>query len=402
MCEFEGEFVAIAAPAGFSYDPADQAADGRRRKLMPTTAAPFIPLVDLKAQYAEIQAEVDEAVIRAIRRTDFILGEDVGLFEKEFATFCQAQHALGVASGTDAIHLACRAIGFEPGDEVIVPAFTFIASALGVTLAGGRPVFVDVDPATGLIDPAKIEDAVGPRTRAILPVHLYGQCADMDPILEIGRSRSIAVIEDAAQAHGAEYKGKRAGSMGAIGCFSFYPGKNLGAYGDGGAVTTNDGAHFDRLSLLRNWGSTKKYHHEFMGLNSRLDTVQAAILRIKLARLDAWNEARRALASAYDEALAGIAGVELTKTDAKSVYHLYVVRMAERDAALERLQAAQIGAGLHYPFAVHQLGAYEWMKHGPGDFPVAEDWAARCLSLPIYAEMPPDAVQRAAAVLSQS
>ncbi len=361
----------------------------------------FVPLVDLKAQYASIQGEVDEAVIRAIRRTDFILGEDVGLFETEFAAFCQAKHALGVASGTDALNVACRALDIGEGDEVIVPAFTFIATALGVTLAGGKPVFVDVDADTGLIDPTKIEAAITEKTRAIIPVHLYGQCVDLDPILAIAKKHGLAVIEDAAQAHGAEIDGKRAGSMGTMACFSFYPGKNLGAYGDGGAITTNDDEVFEKLRLLRNWGSTKKYHHETMGLNSRLDTVQAAILRIKLARLDGWNQTRREHAAAYDAALAGLPGVTLTKTNAKSVYHLYVLRMDERDAALERLQAAKLGAGLHYPFAVHQLGAYAWLGHSKGDFPVSEDWAARCLSLPIYAEMPTDAVPRAAAVLAQ-
>ena len=251
-----------------------------------TLSPPIIPLVDLKAQYRSIQPEVDEALLAAIARTDFILGQDVTEFEREFATFCQAKHALGCASGTDALQLACRALGIGPGDEVILPAFTFVATALGVTLAGAKPVLVDVDPRNGLIDVEKVAEAITPNTKAILPVHLYGQVADMDPLLALAKEKGLFVIEDAAQAHGAEYNGRRAGSMGDVSCFSFYPGKNLGAYGDGGALTTNNPEVFARLELLRNWGSRKKYHHEEMGLNSRLDTVQAAILRVKLRRLE--------------------------------------------------------------------------------------------------------------------
>ena len=365
---------------------------------MTATSTP-IPLVDLKAQYRSIQAEVDPAMAAVLARGDFILGQDVREFEAEFASWCGAEHALGCASGTDALHLACRALGIGPGDEVIVPAFTFVATALGVTLAGARPVLVDVDPATALLDVEQAAAAIGPKTKALLPVHLYGQCADMDPILELARSRDLAVIEDAAQAHGAVSRGRRAGTLGDAGCFSFYPGKNLGAYGDGGAVVTSSDEVHAALSLLRNWGSTKKYHHETMGLNSRLDTVQAAVLRVKLRHLDGWNDARRAIARRYDEALAGVPGIELTRTDPGSVYHLYVVRMAERDAALEALHAAGIFAGLHYPFAVHELGAYQWLGYGPGSFPHAEDWARRCLSLPIYAELPGGAVERAVEVL---
>jgi len=364
-----------------------------------TVKTPAIPLVDLKAQYRSIQAEVDPAIARVLERGDFILGEDVREFEREFAEFCGARRAVSVASGTDALHLACRVLGVGPGDEVILPAFTFVATALGVTLAGGRPVLVDVDPETALIDPAKVAAAIGPKTAAILPVHLYGQCADMDPLLDIAREAKVPVIEDAAQAHGATYKGRRAGSMGTAGCFSFYPGKNLGAYGDGGAITTGDEALAERLELLRNWGSRKKYHHEEPGLNSRLDTVQAAVLRVKLRHLERWNDERRRLAARYDEALAGVAGVELTKTDPGSVHHLYVARAADRDARLAALQEAGVGAGLHYPFAVPELGAYAWLGYEPGAFPVSEDWARRCFTLPIYAELPGDAVGRAAEVL---
>ena len=359
-----------------------------------------IPLVDLKAQLATIRADVTAAMTAAVERCDYILGEDVTAFEREFADYCGTRFSLGCASGTDAIHIALRALGIGPGDEVIVPAMTFIATALGVSLTGARPVLVDVDPETALIDPKKIEAAIGPRTKAILPVHLYGQCADMEAISAIARRRDLIVVEDAAQAHGATQGKKRAGAMGRAGCFSFYPGKNLGAYGDGGMVTTDDEALNDRLRFLRNWGSKKKYHHEEIGLNSRLDTVQAAVLRVKLGHLDAWNAARRAHAARYDAALAGIPGVARTRTDSGAVYHLYVVRVDRRDDALAALNAAGIGAGIHYPFAVHELNAYKDMGHGPGAFPAAEDWARRCLSLPIYAELPDDAPARARAVLA--
>jgi dTDP-4-amino-4,6-dideoxygalactose transaminase len=366
-----------------------------------TISPPTIPLVDLKAQYRSIRAEVDQALMRAVERTDFVLGEDVRLFEAEFARHTGARFCVSCASGTDALHLAVRVLGIGPGDEVIVPAFTFVATALGVTLAGAKPVLVDVDPRTALIDPRAVERAITPRTKAILPVHLYGQCADMDPLLEIARAKKLFVIEDAAQAHGAEYKGRRAGSMGTLAGFSFYPGKNLGAYGDGGAITGNAPALEERLQLLRNWGSRKKYHHEEPGLNSRLDTVQAAVLRVKLRHLDAWNEERRKLAALYDAALRSIPGIDRTVTSPKSIHHLYVVRLEDRDAALAKLQENGIGAGMHYPFAVHQLGAYRWLGYEPGDFPVSEDWARRCLTLPIYAEMPRDAVERAADVLKK-
>ena len=360
-----------------------------------------IPLVDLQAQYETIRAQVGPAVDAVFQRCDFILGEAVGRFEREFAAYCEAKHAIGCASGTDALTLACRALGIGEGDEVILPAFTFVASALGVTLAGARPVLVDVDPHTALIDPKRVREAITPRTRAILPVHLYGQCADMTALGAIAKEHGLKLIEDAAQAHGARHNGQRAGSIGDVGCFSFYPGKNLGAYGDGGALTCNDPALADSLLLWRNWGSRKKYHHEEMGLNSRLDTVQAAILAVKLPRLERWNQRRRELAALYDEALRDQPGIELTHTNPGAVYHLYVIRTENRDEALAALNAAGIGAALHYPFAVHQLGAYRWLGYSPGTFPVSEDWARRCLSLPIYAEMPEEAVARAQDVLAR-
>jgi len=359
-----------------------------------------IPLVDLKAQLATIRADVTAVMTAAVDRCDYILGEDVTAFEREFADFCGTRFSLGCASGTDAIHIVLRALGIGPGDEVIVPAMTFIATALGVSLTGAKPVLVDVDPDTALIDPRKIEAAIGPRTKAILPVHLYGQCTDMEAISAIARKRDLIVVEDAAQAHGATQGKKRAGALGHAGCFSFYPGKNLGAYGDGGMVTTDDEALNDRLRLLRNWGSRRKYHHEEIGLNSRLDTVQAAVLRVKLKHLESWNAARRAHAAHYDAALADVSGIVRTRTDAGAVYHLYVVRVDRRDEAVAALNAAGIGAGIHYPFAVHELNAYKDLGHGPGAFPASEDWARRCLSLPMYAELPDDAPARARAVLA--
>ncbi|MGE5505875.1 MAG: DegT/DnrJ/EryC1/StrS family aminotransferase [Actinomycetota bacterium] len=358
-----------------------------------------IPLVDLKAQRDSIRAEVEAAMGRVLDRCDFVLGSDLAEFEKEFAAFSQVPHALGVASGTDALHLACRALGIGDGDEVIMPAMTFVATALGISQAGGRPVLVDVRPEDALIDPAKIEAAITPKTKAILPVHLYGQCADMDAVRAIAAKHKLLVIEDAAQAHGAYYKGKRAGSLGDAGCFSFYPGKNLGAYGDGGLVTTTRDDVAERLVLLRNWGSKIKYRHDEVGLNSRLDTMQAAILRVKLARLDGWNEARRRHAAAYDRLLAGTPGIDMTRYDAGGIYHLYVVRVAERDRVLKALNDQGIGAGIHYPFAVHELKAYAWLGYKPGDFPVAEDWGRRCLSLPMFAELAEADVERCAAAL---
>ncbi len=361
-----------------------------------------IPLVDLKAQRQQIAADIDAALRGVLDRCDFILGEDHERFEQEFAAFCGARYAIGCASGTDALHLACRVLGVGEGDEVILPAFTFVATALGVTLAGGRPVLVDVDPARGHLDPELVEAAITERTKVILPVHLYGQCAAMPALQAVADKHGLPVLEDAAQAHGAEAFGRRAGTLGRIAAFSFYPGKNLGAYGDGGAITTGDEELMRELSLLRNWGSAVKYHHESMGLNSRLDTLQAAVLRVKLRHLDAWNARRRELAAAYHDALAGIDGVELTDIDPGSVHHLYVVRVGNRDECLQALHAAGIGAGIHYPFAVHELGAYRWLGYETGRFPVSERWARRCLSLPIYAEMPDEAVGRAAEVLART
>jgi dTDP-4-amino-4,6-dideoxygalactose transaminase len=343
--------------------------------------------VDLKAQRHTISGEIEAAIARVVARCDFILGEEVSLFESEFAKYCGVPYATGVASGTDALYLACRALDIGAGDEVIVPAATFASTAFAVSLTGARPVIVDVRETDALIDPEKIECAITSRTRAIIPVHLYGQCADMAAICAIAREHSLIVIEDAAQAHGAVYAGKRAGSLGDIGCFSFYPGKNLGAYGDGGLVTTARRNIAERVQLLRNCGSREKYHHEKVGLNSRLDTLQAAILRAKLAHLEDWNAARRRIAARYDEALRGMSEIRCTAHTSGSVHHLYVIRLAGRDNVLHALNDRGIGAGIHYPFALHELDAYASLGYRAGAFPVAENWARRCLSLPIYPEL---------------
>jgi dTDP-4-amino-4,6-dideoxygalactose transaminase len=352
-----------------------------------------IPLVDLCAQNSNLDPDIQEAIAGVLGRGDFILGEELRLFEREFAEYCQVRYAVGVGSGTDALLLACRALELGEGDEVIIPAMTFAATAFAVSLSGARPVLVDVRADDGLIDPAKIEAAVTPRTRAIIPVHLYGQCADMAAICEIAARHSLAVIEDAAQAHGATYRGKCAGSLGDLGCFSFYPSKNLGGCGDGGLVTTDRCDLAERVAMLRNCGARTKYHHDEVGLNSRLDTLQAAILRRKLRRLDEWNEARRRIAQHYDAALSRLAGIDRPRRTSGCVHHLYVVRLAGRDAVLKALAARGIGAGIHYPFAVHELAACAWLGYRAGDFPVAEDWARRCLSLPIYPELAADAVE---------
>jgi dTDP-4-amino-4,6-dideoxygalactose transaminase len=354
---------------------------------------PTIPLVDLRAQNSSLDPEIQQAIAGVLDRGDFILGEELRLFECEFAEYCRVSHAVGVGSGTDALHLACRALGLGEGDEVIVPAMTFAATAFAVLLSGARPVLVDVRADDGLIDPAKIEAAVTPRTRAIIPVHLYGQCADMAAICEIAARHSLAVIEDAAQAHGATYRGKRAGSLGDLGCFSFYPSKNLGACGDGGMVTTDRGELAERVLMLRNCGARMKYRHDEVGLNSRLDTLQAAILRRKLRHLEEWNEARRRIAGDYHAALNRLPGIDRPPRASGSVHHLYVVRLSGRDVVLRALAARGIAAGIHYPFAVHELAACARLGYRAGDFPVAEDWARRCLSLPIYPELGAEAVE---------
>lgn len=348
-----------------------------------------IPLVDLKAQHTQIRDELQTELARVMENTSFILGEDVRKFEVEFARFVGVTHCVGVANGTDALELALRACKIEPGDEVIVPANTFIATALAVARAGAKPVLVDCDARHQLIDPDAIGDRISSRTRAIMPVHLFGQVAPMEDVQTIAEKHSLKVIEDAAQAHGAKRHGRAAGTFGVAAGFSFYPGKNLGAYGDAGGVVTNSDETAKHLRALRNYGSEIKYHHPELGFNSRLDTLQAVVLRLKLRLLDQWNARRRAAALYYDALLADLPNVERPNTlqGNEHVWHLYVVRVANRDEVLKSLNAAGIGAGVHYPIPIHLQGAFRHLGHTKGNFPNTEAAANEILSLPMYAEI---------------
>ncbi len=341
---------------------------------------------------------------RVLARTSFILGAEVAEFEASFASFVGVPHCIGVANGTDALELALRALGIGTSDEVVVPTNSFIASALAVSRAGATPVFVDCDDATGLLDVADVERKLTPRTRAIMPVDLFGQVAPMELLAPLVAGRRIAIVEDAAQAQGASRHGHSAGSFGAVAATSFYPGKNLGAYGDAGAVLTASDEIAQRVRALRNYGSEVKYQHPETGFNSRLDTLQAVVLSAKLARLADWNAARRRAAQRYDQLLAGLPGLQLPATlpGNQHVWHLYVVRVPRRDEVLEGLAAAGIGAGVHYPLPIHLQGAYRQRGHRPGDFPVAERAAGEILSLPIFAEITAAQQERTAAVLGQA
>jgi dTDP-4-amino-4,6-dideoxygalactose transaminase len=350
------------------------------------SALPPIPLVDLGLQHREIAAEVERGIADVVANTAFVLGPAVAAFEAEFASFCGVPHAVGVGNGTDALELIVRALDIGPGDEVILPANTFIATALAVIRAGAKPVLVDSDPVFHLIDVEQTRAAVGPRTRALMPVDLYGQVAPMEALDAIASDAGLAIVEDAAQAHGARRGGRAAGGFGRAAGFSFYPGKNLGAYGDAGAITTTSDAMADRVRRLRNWGSDRKYHHPQEGFNSRLDTLQAVVLRAKLARLEDWNESRRRAVARYHELLAGLDAVVRPEAAPgnEHVWHLYVVRVPERDRVLEQLQGAGIGAGIHYPIPVHLQGATAGLGYRRGDFPVAERAAEEILSLPLF------------------
>ncbi len=347
-----------------------------------------IPLVDLKAQYATIQEEIDAAIRRVIDKTAFIMGPEVRNFEEAFAAYCEAKHAIGVGSGTAALFLALQACGIGPGDEVITTPFTFMATAEAISQVGARPVFVDIDRDTYNIDPEQIEAAITPRTKAIMPVHLYGQPAEMDEINAIARAHGLWVIEDAAQAHGARYKGRRVGSLGDIACFSFYPSKNLGAYGDGGAVVTNHDDLAARVRLLRDHGRSSKYVHQELGWGLRLDALQAAILGAKLPHLDEWNAARRERARRYAEWLADTEIITpAAAPHVEHVYHCYVIRTPRRDEVHDALRARGIGVGIHYPIPLHRQPAYESLGYAKGAFPISERYSEEVLSLPMYAEL---------------
>lgn len=353
-----------------------------------------IPLVDLTAQYATIKDEIDRAVQEVLGHCNFILGSQVQEFEESFARFAGVEHAIAVSNGLDALRLSLMAVDVGPGDEVIVPANTYIATALAVSSVGARPVFVDCDASTYNIDVGLIEAAINGHVRAIIPVHLTGQSADIDPVLEIAERHGLYVVEDAAQAHGTLYKGRPCGSMGVMGCFSFYPGKNLGACGDGGMVTTNDPEVAERLRRLRNYGQSIKYEHVEKGLNARMDTLQAAILSTKLRHLKRWNEARAAHAQQYRELLDGIGDVGFQQRAPFSthIYHLFIIETDQRDALRRHLEEIGIQTGIHYPKPIHLQEAYADMGYRVGDFPHAERLASRILSLPMFPELTDDQV----------
>ena len=357
-------------------------------------ATMHVPFVDLKIQAVELRAEFDAAFNSVTQRAAYTMGPELTQFEDAFAAFCGCDHAVGVSSGTDAVKLALIAAGVRPGDEVIVPANTFIATAEAVSHVGATPVFVDCLESNGLMDTAAVGPAVTPRTTAVVPVHLYGQPVDMDALAEVASAHGLAVVEDACQAHGALYKGRPVGSLGVTAAFSFYPGKNLGALGDGGAVTTNDRAAAETVRLYRNHGQEDKYTHRVVGYCDRLHNLQAALLLVKLPRLAVWNAARRAAAGDYDSALRGRHGVTVTELGdtLEAVYHLYVVMVEDRDGVRERLGELGVESGIHYPVPLHVQPAYEGLGYSLGDFPVSERRAERILSLPLFPEI--DQAQR--------
>ncbi|MEZ4664411.1 MAG: DegT/DnrJ/EryC1/StrS family aminotransferase [Caldilineaceae bacterium] len=359
-----------------------------------------IPFVDLSAQYASISDDVEAAIAGTLKKSDFILGQNVSLFEEEFADFCDARYGIGVDSGTSALELALRAYNIGPGDEVITQANTFIATALAISFTGAKPVLTDVNPISFMMDPEQVERAITPRTKAIIPVHLYGHPADMDPIMEIAEKYGLIVIEDASQAHGARYNGQRVGAIGHVGAFSLYPGKNLGAYGDAGVIVTNDPAIDKQLRLLRNWGSVVKYHHEIQGFNRRLDTLQASVLRVKLPHLDDWNAARRRNAQLYTRLLSDSKLVlPAVEPYAEPVFHLYVVRTKQRAQLMACLGERGITTIIHYPLPIHLQPAYAELGYQKGDFPITEMHASQILSLPMFAELTPDQIEYVVAAI---
>ncbi|PYX49920.1 MAG: erythromycin biosynthesis sensory transduction protein eryC1 [Acidobacteria bacterium] len=362
-----------------------------------------VPYLDLKAQYQSIKPEIDTAIARVLESCQFVLGPEVAGFEQDFAAYCGTAECIALNSGTSALHLALLAAGVGPGDEVITVPFTFVASIAAIIYAGARPILVDIDPRSFTMDPAAIEAAITPRTKAILPIHLYGQAADMDPIMEIARRHGLVVIEDAAQAHGAKYKGRPVGSIGDLACFSFYPGKNLGAYGEGGALTTNSPEYAQTVRMLRDWGQDRKYHHALHGFNYRMEAFQGAILRVKLRHLERWTEARRAVVSLYNQHLAG-SGVERPTEMpwGRHVYHVYTLRTEDRGGMQSSLLAEGIETGIHYPVPVHLQPAYADLGYGRGDFPHAEAASRQVLSLPLYPELSAQAVAEVAAAVKKA
>jgi dTDP-4-amino-4,6-dideoxygalactose transaminase len=360
-----------------------------------------VPFLDLNRQYKSIKEDVHTAIQEVIESSAFAGGVFVEVFEKEFASFCGCRHAIAVGNGTEALWLAMRGLGIGSGDEVITVPNTFIATAEAISHCGAIPIFVDVDRSTYNIAPQNIEKAITARTKAIIPVHLFGQTADMDPILEIARSNGLKVIEDASQSHGAEYKGRKAGSIGDAGCFSFYPGKNLGAYGEAGAIITNSDKVSELIRMLRDHGQVKKYHHRVIGWNARMDGIQAAILSVKLKNLSKWTDSRRKNAAIYNNRLKGIKNV-LTPIEAeysKHVYHIYAIRTKDRDQLIKRLSQNDIHCMIHYPIPLHCQEAYQYLGISRGSFPVAEQAAAEHVSLPMYAELTVEEIEHVAATI---
>jgi dTDP-4-amino-4,6-dideoxygalactose transaminase len=348
----------------------------------------MIPLVDLRAQYLSIKSDIAGAIGRVLDTGQFVLGEEVEAFEQEFAAYQGASHGIALNTGTSALHLALIAAGVGPGDEVITVPFTFVATVAAIGYVGARAVYVDIDPATFTMDVNRLEGAITSRTKAIIPVHLYGQPADVDPILEIAKRHGVKVIEDACQAHGAAYKGRPVGALGDAGCFSFYPGKNLGAYGEGGMVVTNNAAMAREIRMLRDWGQDRKYHHVLKGFNYRMEGLQGSILRVKLRHLEQWTEARRTHAVDYRRLLQdSCVEIPIEAPYARHVYHVYAIRTQDRATLQRTLQSNGIGTGIHYPVPVHLQPAYEDAAYGPGDFPHAERAANEVLSLPMYPEL---------------
>ena len=353
-----------------------------------------VPYLDLKAQYHSIKAEIDEAIARVLDSCQFVLGPEVAQFEKEFAAYCGTSECIALNSGTSALHLALLAAGVGPGDEVITVPFTFVASVATILYAGAKPVLVDIEPRTFNMNPAALDAAISPRTKAIVPVHLYGHPADMDSIREVARKHKLVVIEDAAQAHGAKYEGRSVGSIGDIACFSFYPAKNLGAYGEGGAVTTSNSEYARAIRMLRDWGQDRKYHHFLHGYNYRMEGFQGAILRVKLRHLESWTETRRAIVKTYNEHLAGADVVRPAEMPwARHVYHLYTLRADNRNALQAALLNAGIQTGIHYSTPVHLQPAYANLGYGPNSLPESEKAAREVLSLPLYPELTESQIQ---------
>ena len=370
---------------------------------MKTDNPTVIPLVDLKAQYSAIKEEMNAAIAGVLESAQFISGPEVKSFEEEFAEFCGAKYAVGVGNGTDALSLALRSTGVGPGDEVITTANTFIATAEAISSVGAVPVFVDVDPVYYNMASAALEAAITSRTRAVVPVHLYGQPAPMEDICSIARRHGLIVVEDAAQAHGASYKGKCIGIWGDLACFSFYPAKNLGAYGDAGAVVTDDEGAAEQVRLMRDHGRVDKYIHERIGVNSRLDSLQAAVLRVKLRHLDEWNRRRRHLAAIYSGALSDFQWITAPEEipDGRHVYHLYVIQLEDREALRDHLVEAGVATGIHYPVPLHLQPAYHHLGYREGRFPVSEALADRIVSLPMYPELSEHIVQDIAASIGE-